>query len=131
MKAETWIMVSLGIFFVLVTPVYWLLSGDPTGTSAFVMTTLLCVLLAFYLGVVAKQIPDRPEDLLHGEVADGAGEYGFFPPYSWWPLVVGVTAAILVLGIAIGWWLFIIGAAFLLFGVVGWVFEYYRGVHEH
>ena len=28
----------------------------------------------------------RPEDRMDGEIADGAGELGFFPPYSWWPL---------------------------------------------
>ena len=27
-----------------------------------------------------------------GEIADGAGELGFFPPYSWWPLWCGARA---------------------------------------
>lgn len=131
MKAETWIMVSLAVFFAIVAPVYWIMSSDPTGTSALVMTTLLCLLMAFYLGVVAKQIPQRPEDLNDGEVADGAGEYGFFPPYSWWPLGTALALATVVLGIALGWWLMIIGAGFLALGIVGWVFEYYRGAYEH
>jgi len=131
MKAETWIMVSIGTFFGIISPIYWILSSDPTGTSALVMTTLLCFLMAFYLGVVAKQIPGRPEDLSDGEVADGAGEYGFFPPYSWWPLFTASAIAVVVVGVAIGWWLVIIGVGLLGMGVVGWVFEYYRGVHEH
>jgi hypothetical protein len=33
--------------------------------------------------------------------------------------------------VAIGWWMFLIGALALLFAVVGFVFEYYRGHYAH
>ena len=131
MKAETWTIVGVGIFFGLVSPIYWLLTNDWTGTTALVMTFLLCALLGFYLGVVANQIPGRPEDRSDGEIADGAGELGFFPPYSWWPLFTASALAVVVLGVVIGWWLFIIGTGILGAMVVGWVFEYYRGIHAH
>ncbi|MCL3818427.1 cytochrome c oxidase subunit 4 [Aeromicrobium wangtongii] len=131
MKAETWTIVAVGIFFALISPVYWVLTKDPTGTTALVMTMLLCVLLGFYLGVVAKQIPDRPEDRSDGEIAEGAGEQGFFPPYSWWPLFTALALTVVVLGSVFGWWLFIIGAGILAITVWGWVFEYYRGIHAH
>jgi len=130
-KAETWTIVGCGAFFLVVAPVYWLLSEDPTGTVALIMTTLLCALLGFYLSVVAKQIPPRPEDRNNAEIADGAGELGFFPPYSWWPLFVGLSLAIVVVGVVIGWWLFIIGCVLLAGMVIGWVYEYYIGVHAH
>ena len=131
MKAETWTILGCGIFFALIAPIYWLLTEDWTGTTALVMTFLLCLLLGFYLYVVAKQIPARPEDRLDGEIADGAGELGFFPPYSWWPLFCALGLAVVVVGFVIGWWLFIIGAVLLGGMVLGWVFEYYRGVHAH
>ncbi|WP_332644817.1 cytochrome c oxidase subunit 4 [Aeromicrobium sp.] len=131
MKAETWTILGCGIFFALIAPIYWLLTEDPTGTSALVMTTLLCALLGFYLAVVAKQIPDRPEDRSDGEISDGAGEQGFFPPYSWWPLFAAMALAVCALGIVFGWWLFIIGAGFGAITVSGWIFEYYRGIHAH
>ena len=51
----------------------------------------------------------RPEDRKDAEIADGAGELGFFPPYSWWPLWCGACLAVIVLGVVIGWWLVIIG----------------------
>ena len=47
---------------------------------------------------------------MSGEIADGAGELGFYSPHSWWPLPVGFFAAITFLGIIFGWWLVIIGA---------------------
>ena len=131
MKAESWIIVSLAIFCALVAPIYWWITYDWTGTTALVMTTLLCALLGFYLIVVAKQIPARPEDRLDAEILEGAGELGFFPPYSWWPLYCSLAFSAIVLGVVFGWWLFIIGAAIGLFTLIGWVYEYYRGVHAH
>lgn len=119
------------VFFLVVAPVYWFLSYDPTGTSALVMTALLMLLLAFFLGVLAKQIPDRPEDDQLAEVADGAGELGFFPPFSWWPLAVAGAFATIALGVAIGWWLAVIGVGIGVLALAGYVFEYYRGLHAH
>ncbi len=114
MKSESWIIVSIAIFCALVAPIYWWITYDWTGTTALVMTTLLCALLGFYLIVVARQIPARPEDRLDAEIVEGAGELGFFPPYSWWPVYSSQAITAIVLGL-----------------VIGWVYEYYRGVHAH
>ena len=74
----------------------------------------------------------RPEDRKDGEIAEGAGELGFFPPYSWWPLWCGMCLAAIALGVAIGWWLFIIGRrARAPSRCRGLIFEYYRGEHAH
>lgn len=132
MKAETWIFGICTVFFVLISPAYWFLSKDPTGTSALVMTALLTLLVTFYLGFHARNMEPRPEDLKEAEIADGAGELGFFPPYSWWPLWCAATLAVSVFAIAMGaWWLFIIGIGLGALALCGWVFEYYRGEHAH
>ena len=131
MRIEAWVIGFCTIFFAVVTPIYWFMSEDPTGTSALVMTTLLCGLMAFYFAVVANQIEPRPEDRTDGEIAEGAGEQGFFPPYSWWPLFCALALSVIVLGIVFGWWLFIIGTVVGAVTVCGFVFEYYRGVHAH
>lgn len=132
MKAETWFFVIITVFFVLVSPAYWFITGDWTGTSALTMATLLTLMVAVYLGVHAKKMEPRPEDRKDGEIADGAGELGFFPPYSWWPLWCGLTMAFAVYAIAMtAWWLFIIAMALGAIALAGWVFEYYRGEHAH
>ena len=132
MKAEAWIFGACTLFFVLVTPAYWLIAGDPTGTAALVMTTLLAALVAFYLGFHASRMEPRPEDRIDGEIADGAGELGFFPPYSWWPLWCALTLGVMVYGVAMGaWFLFIIGAGLGVVALSGWIFEYYLGEHAH
>src|SRR5690349_1934249 len=131
MKAETWIFVICTVFFVLVTPAYWLVTSDPTGTSALVMTSLLTTLVSVYLGFHATRMEPRPEDRKDGEIADGAGELGFFPPYSWWPMWCTMCLATIVLGVVIGWWLVIIGGTLGVVALSGLVFEYYRGEHAH
>jgi len=132
MRAEAWLFVITSIFFVLTAPAYWLISGDPTGTAALTMTALLCLLVTFYLGYHATHMEPRPEDRSNAEIAEGAGELGFFPPYSWWPLWCGASLGVMVYGIAIGaWWLLIIGVGLGALALSGLVFEYYRGEYSH
>ena len=138
MKAEAWIFGITTIFLVLVTPAYWFVTeagdegGDWTGTSALLMTGLLTLMVTMYLGFYARKMDARPEDRKDGEIADGAGELGFFPPYSWWPLWCGSTLGVIVFGIAMGqWWLSIIGGILGTVALSGLVFEYYRGEHAH
>lgn len=132
MKAESWIFGTCTVFFVLVTPAYWFISKDPTGTSALVMTTLLAGMITVYLGFHASKMDPRPEDRKQAEIAEGAGELGFFPPYSWWPLWCGLAGAVIVYGVALAaWWLVIIGMGFGAIALSGLVFEYYRGLHAH
>ncbi|MBW9206293.1 cytochrome c oxidase subunit 4 [Mumia sp. zg.B53] len=131
MKAEAWIIASISVFLVIVSPIYWIASGDPTGTTALVMAALLGLLLTFFLGVVAKQIPARLEDRDDGEIAEGAGEYGFYPPWSWWPLWAALAMLAIILGLIFGWWLVVMALPFGVIALVGWIYEYYRGLYAH
>jgi hypothetical protein len=132
MRAEALIFAMTTAFFVLVSPAYWFISGDWTGTSALTMTTLLAGMITIYLSFHAARMDPRPEDRKDGEIADGAGELGFFPPYSWWPMWCGMTLAVIVYGVALGaWWLVIIGGTLGALALSGWIFEYYRGIHAH
>jgi Cytochrome c oxidase subunit IV len=130
-KAEAWVFGFAGIFFGIVSPTYWFLSGDETGTSALVMTTLLALLVTFYLGFHARKMDPRPEDRKEADIVEGAGELGFFPPYSWWPLWCAVALTMCVAGVVFGWWLTLLGVGAGTAALIGWVFEYYRGEHAH
>src|SRR4029453_13046861 len=132
MKHEAWIFGLSTIFFVIVSPAYWRIPGDWTGTSALVMTTLLVAMITLYLGFHASKMEPRPEDRKDAEIADGAGELGFFPPDSWWPLWCGLALSVIVLGTAMAaWWLVVIGIGLGALALSGLVFEFYRGVHAH
>ncbi len=109
----------------------WRFSHDPTGTTALALAVALAFLTGFYVLFTGRRLPERPEDTPDGEIDEGVGELGFFSPHSWWPLFVGLAAAVAALGVAIGWWMFLIGALSLLLAVIGFVFEYYRGHYAH
>lgn len=131
MRTEAKLFTILVIFFLIVTPLYWFLSHDVTGSVALAVTFLLSSLIAYYLWFISSKIGDRPEDRGDAEIYEGAGEIGFFSPHSIWPLCVAASGAIVFVGLAIGWWLVIIGAPLLAISAIGWVFEYYRGDFAH
>jgi uncharacterized membrane protein len=131
MKFEGFMFVGCAMFFGAADIVYWYFSKDPTGTAALAFAVGLAFLTGFYLLFTGRRLPPRPEDNPEGEIAEGAGELGFFSPHSWWPLFVGLAAATAAIGTAIGWWLFLIGLLFTFLTVIGFVFEYYRGVYAH
>jgi hypothetical protein len=131
MKFEGSLFVGCAIFFGAADIVYWYFSKDPTGTVALALAVGLAFLTGFYLLFTGRRLPERPEDNPDGEIEEGTGELGFFSPHSWWPLYVGLAAAIAALGVAIGWWMFLIGLLALFLTTIGFVFEYYRGIYAH
>jgi hypothetical protein len=131
MKFEGSLFVGCAIFFGVVDIIYWYFSKDPTGTAALALSVGLAFLTGFYLLFTGRRLPERPEDKPEGDIEEGTGELGFFSPHSWWPLYVGLAAAIAAFGVAIGWWLFLIGLLFIFLTVIGFVFEYYRGIWAH
>ena len=127
MKIEGWLFASGFFFFSIAAVIYGVLAEEPVGTVALAFTAGLAFLVGYYLLFTARRIDPRPEDSKTAEIVEGAGELGFYSPHSWWPLAVAASAAICFLGVAVGWWLFIIGAGFAVLAVIGLVFEYYRG----
>jgi len=130
-KLEGNIFAAIAIFLVPVTIVYWYGSKDPTGTTALILTFGLCFMLGYYFLFTARRIDARPEDDVHAEISDSAGELGFFSPHSWWPLALAGSAAMFTLGLIFGFWLAALALPFLAISVFGLLFEYYRGDHAH
>lgn len=131
MRVETGIFAAGGVFFTLVGVVYGLVTDwqEPVGTTAILLTSGLSAMIACYLWVTARRIDTRPEDDPQAEIAAGAGELGVFAPYSWWPLAVAFSAAVAFAGLAVGWWLVLIGVPLVMLSTIGWVFEFSRGDH--
>jgi hypothetical protein len=124
--AGVFFFAPLGIIYGIVTS--W---NEPVGTSGLFLTAGLAFLIALYLWLTSRRIDDRPEDNPMGEIPEAAGNQGQFSPFSWWPLPLAFAAALCFAGVAVGWWLFLIGAAVGAVSLVGWVYEYYRGEHAH
>jgi uncharacterized membrane protein len=129
MKTETKIFGFLVAFFLPLAPIYgWLTEWkELTGPVALFLTGMLAALVGFFLHQTGKKLPERPEDNPDALQAEAEGDYGNFSPHSWWPLPVALGGGITFVGLAVGWWLAIIGIFVLVLAVVGWVFEYYHG----
>ena len=127
MKTGWLLFVGLSIFYAIMTVIYWQLGGEPVGVTAIALSGGLALIIGFYLWFTSRRLGNvLPEDNLQGEIADSAGELGFYSPHSWWPLPVALSACTLGLGLIIGWWLVLIGVGSLLISVLGLVLQYER-----
>ena len=132
-----WILTG---FFLLVTAVYtgwsiiehsskpWYNATEWVGTIALLFSAAMSVMIGFYVNRVHRaQGGELPEDVLTSDIDDGDPEMGEFSPWSWWPLVLAFSAALGMIGLAVGYFLLPIAGAVFLVAIVGWVYEYYRG----
>ena len=119
MKVTWKLFLGFAILYVLLAVVYWYLGGEAVGITAMGLSGGLAGLIAFYLWFSAKRIGGiLPEDNDAGEIADGAGELGFYSPHSWWPLPVALSACAAGLGLVIGWWLTIMAVGALIISII-------------
>lgn len=133
MKVETWLFSAGAMFFAPIAIIYGFVTRwhEPVGAAALFLTAGLAALIGLYFFFTSRRIDPRPEDDPQGEIHQGSGVYGEFAPQSWWPLPLALSGALCFAGLAVGWWLFFIGAGLGAISVVGWVFEFYRGEHAH
>ena len=118
---------GLAVFYLLTAVLYWQIGGEAVGITAIGLSGGLAFIVGFYLWFTDRRSGGTlPEDNLEGEIADRAGEMGFFSPHSWWPLPVALAMSAVGLGLIIGWWLTLIAAGVLFFSVIGFVLEYER-----
>lgn len=101
------------------------------GFVALILSGLLCSMCGGFFWFVARRIDLRPEDREDGEIAEGAGEVGFFSPGSYWPFGLALAAAIAGLGLVFWqWWLVALGLILVIFAACGLLFEYYSGTRH-
>jgi len=125
MKTSWILFFGIGIFYAIMATIYASIGGDPAGIACLILSSALALLVAFYVWFTQKKIGAvLPEDNLDAEIADGAGELGFYSPHSWWPLAVASCTIMAGLGLIIGWWLTAIAAGLLIMSIIGFVTEY-------
>ena len=128
MKVEALIFNLLAVFCVVAAAVYGFWSREPIGTTALVLSGALTTLVGGFFWFVSRRIDPRPEDRKDADIAEGAGELGFFPPASYWPLGLAISAGLMGLGLGFWYaWLMAIAAGALFVTIGGLLFEYYVG----
>lgn len=136
MQTEAKVYIPILVFFAVATVGYIIFGKvdgkiEMAGTTALILTFVMTLMIWANFVVHGRTLDPRPEDDLDAEVADGAGDIGFFPPSSIWPFWAALCCGIIVLGIIFGWWISIIGAGIGIWATSGWCYQYYRGVYRH
>jgi hypothetical protein len=127
-KVEAIVFNIIALFCVIAAVVYGFWSKEPIGTTALVLSAGLTGLIGGFFWFVSRRIDARPEDRKDAEIADGAGELGFFSPGSYWPVALAASAGVMGLALAFWYyWLIAIALVGLLVTVGGLLFEYYTG----
>jgi hypothetical protein len=104
---------------------------EAIGAIALGLSGLLCLMCGGYFWFVARRIDLRPEDRDDSEIAEGAGEIGFFSPGSYYPFGVGLAVLLTGIGLVyLSWWLIGFGVLAILVGAAGLLFEYYTGARK-
>jgi hypothetical protein len=137
MKEQGKIFIGFAVFILAIAITYGLWTNgsahgiEAAGTTALFLAFLLCAFIGYYLAFTARRVDTGAGDDPEAEVADDAGELGFFSPHSWQPLSLGIGGALAFLGVIFGWWLLYWSIPIIVIGLYGWVFEYYRGEDQN
>lgn len=132
MKVESRVFEICAGFFFLCGIVYTFLAAESVGVAGLFLTGGLALIIGSYFRFVSRRLDERPEDDPEAEVADGAGEIGFFSPGSYWPFGMALGAAALSVALAfMHLWLVGLAIGFLLLMIAGLVFEYHVRPSHH
>lgn len=134
MKLEARIFLWIALFCFVVAGIYagwtnWNSGGvEVAGTVALVLSGGLLGISGSFFWFVSRRIDARPEDRNDAEIAEGAGELGFFSPGSYWPIAIAFGAMVSAIGFAtVQYWLIGMGVLVILYTTGGLLFEYYVG----
>jgi hypothetical protein len=135
MRIEAWIFLALTIFFGLAAVLYGVFTKfqEVAGFVCLCLTFGLSLIIGTFLLFSARRLEQaRPEDDEDADVADGAGDLGFFSPGSYWPFMMALAAAFTAVATAfLLVWLMIITIGFLMIAICGLIFEYHRRPASH
>jgi len=130
-KIQGKMFIWLSVFILAMAILYGVWSKEPVGTTALFLAFGLSIMIGYYLAFTARRVDAMAQDDKEADVADEAGELGFFAPHSWQPLSLAVGGALAFLAVAMGWWILYFSAPLILVGLFGWVFEFYRGENQN
>ena len=134
MRTEARLFLGIATFFWAAAIAYGIWSHfyqghvEVIGVVALILSGGLAGIPGSFFAFVARRIDPRPEDRRDAEIAEAAGDIGFFSPGSYWPIALAAGVAVIGFGFAfVQMWLVIVGILGLLFAIGGLVFEYYTG----
>lgn len=133
MRLEANVFWIPSIFFFVAGTAYGIFTrfNEWVGLTAILLTGGMFIMVGLYFKMLEKRHGMRPEDNAQGEISEQSGSQGVYAPWSWWPFVLALGAALAFVALAVGWWIMVPAAIVGVVGLVGWVFEYSVGRHAH
>jgi hypothetical protein len=126
MKPSARLFLFLAAFDVGAAILYLALDGEQAGLTMLFLAAGLHGIIGAYLLLLSRRYANAPEDRADAEVADGAGRIGFFSPGSIWPFAIGLTAALMGVGMVYTSLTALAGGVLLALSIFGMVSEYWR-----
>jgi Cytochrome c oxidase subunit IV len=134
MRVEARVFLGIAGFCWLVSIMYGIWTDqsqgrvEVAGFAALILSGGLLFIAGSFFWFVSRRIDARPEDRQDAEIAEGAGELGFFSPGSYWPFGIALAGTVTGAGLAFFQiWLAIVGIVGILITVGGLLFEYHVG----
>jgi hypothetical protein len=134
MKVEARVFLAIAAFCWVIAVIYGIWSDktdghvEVAGLAALILSGGLLFIAGSFFWFVSRRIDPRPEDRSDAEIAEGAGELGFFSPGSYWPFGLALAATMAATGLAFFQiWLVFVALIGLLGAIGGLLFEYYTG----
>ena len=134
MKIEARVFLMIAVFCWVIAGVYGYWSNktnghvEVAGLAALILSGGLAGISGSFFWFVSRRIDPRPEDRPDAEIAEGAGDLGFFSPGSYWPFGIALAATLAGAGLAFAqWWMVAVGIVAVLVTTSGLLFEYYTG----
>jgi hypothetical protein len=118
MRIEATLWGVSACFYVVAGIAYWVLAGDPAGITVLLVASLFGGVGGSYAWVWRRRVGDRAQDVPEATMLGNAGEVGYFPASSVWPLPIAAGLTLLALGPLFGLWVAVPGASLLALGAL-------------
>jgi hypothetical protein len=115
LRIQWQLFAGVALFVAIIDAVYWFVSYERAGTTMLTLTSGLSAFCAAWLF-----IQDRRGDEHDSSEQESLAE-PYLPTASWWPLVIGLGAALALNGLILSWPYALPGAAVMSVGLAGFV----------
>ena len=111
MRLEAILWTGVSVYFVGIGVIYLLVGGDTAGVALLLSATGLGGLVAGWTWDWSRKHGKRIEDRAEVDASDQTGIVGVYPTASLRPLALAFGVSAMVLGVALGSWMSMIGLA--------------------
>jgi hypothetical protein len=120
LPTESKLFASIGVFYLAIGVIYAFTAYEWAGVVLLLLGGAFALTIAIYLAWQVRGVQQQAEADEWGAAAGPPTHEGLYLPHtSIWPLGMGVGAALVLAGVAIGWFVWLPGAALLAHSVIG------------